>query len=256
MENKDTSFKNLLEDLKRQNVKDEFKYIGTGNPLKSDILIIGKESSLIDSEQHQEEIVKNLQNWEIIKNNNYETYLGFYDPQSPYKKEGKHQILKKNNGKNHGTSTTWMNYQKLYNKIYSLKDNKEVNFLNKTFITEVNSTPSRKTKDASRDSISFRKEHILKSEFIQDFPIVIVSGVGYFEITDKKNEIEEIFDVKFTEKRYANKEKESQPYWIHWNNDKTKLLINTYQLSIGISDKLLEDVAAEIRKSGLLTNKE
>ena len=66
-----------------------------------------------------------------------------------------------------------------------------------------------------------------------------------------KNEIEEIFEVKFSERKNAGN-KPSQPYWIHWNEEKTKLLINTYQLSIGVSDVLLREIATEIRNSNLI----
>ena len=89
----------------------------------------------------------------------------------------------------------------------------------------------------------------MKSDFFQSFPIVIISGVGYFKITANSNEIEEIFSVKYLEKKFAEG-KESQPYWIHSNKDNqsSKLLINTYQLSIGISDALLQEIANMIKK--------
>ena len=79
---------------------------------------------------------------------------------------------------------------------------------------------------------------------------MIISGVGYFKVTTKKNEVENIFEVKFEEKKFTPKIK--QPYWIHWNADKTKLVINTYQLSIGVGDELLREVAKEISESGLV----
>ncbi len=77
--------------------------------------------------------------------------------------------------------------------------------------------------------------------------------MGYFENIEGKNEIEEIFRVNFKEMKFANKEKESQPYWIHYSSDKSKIVINTHQLSIGISDILLEEVAKEIINSNLLS---
>ena len=132
-------------------------------------------------------------------------------------------------------------------------NNKEINFHKNSFITEVNSSSSEKTINAKTDSIPFRKEKILSSDFFQSFPIVIISGVGYFENIEGKNEIEEIFRVNFKEMKFANKEKESQPYWIHYSSDKSKIVINTHQLSIGISDILLEEVAKEIINSNLLS---
>lgn len=242
METRELLFNKLLEELNNnQQIIEEFKYIGTGNPL-SNILIIGKEASIkkdVQKEQYNKEIVDNFNLWKSISNFNLDTIkdkdFHNYSPLYPYKG----QVLKIDNNKNFGTSKTWYNYQKLINCIFNEKNNKEINFHEKAFITEVNSTPSRKTSDAITDSIPFRKEKILSNDFFQSFPIVIISGVGYFEVTKDKNEIEDIFGVNFVKKKFANKEKESQPYWVHTNKHKPKIVINTHQLSIGISDKLL-----------------
>lgn len=252
MENKKALFKKFLDDLKKNHnsIDEEYKYIGTGNPY-SNILIIGKEAAISKgSEQYDREIVDNFNYWnkleefnsENIKERNFETYSALY----PYKG----QILKKDNRKNWGTSITWMNYQKLINNISNNLHNSLIDFHEKSFITEVNSTPSKKTVEADTDSISFRKEHILSSDFFQSFPIVIISGVGYFEALQENNEIEKIFHVNFTEKKYANKEKQTQPFWIHRSRD--KIVINTYQLSIGVSDVLLKEIAKEIQDANLL----
>jgi len=252
---KEILFKELLNSLKREHatVKDEYRYVGTGFPL-SDILIIGKEAAVsIETDQYKYEIADNFNFWN--NNDNYDIERikersNYYRPLYPYKG----QVLRKDNGTgNWGTSTTWMNYQKLYNYIFEIKNNNKINFHERTFITEVNSTPSKKTIDADTSSIKFRKEHLLSSNYIQNFPIVIVSGVGYFNVTKEENELEEIFGVKCYEKRFAGN-KQSQPYWIHWNDDKTKLVINTYQLSISIADDLLREVAKIIRDSKLLNN--
>ena len=251
---KETPFKELLTSLKKEHasIKDEYKYIGTGNPL-SEILIIGKEAALsIEEDQYRYEIAENFNFWN--NNDNYDVQIvekksNTYSPLYPYRG----QVLKKDNGNNWGTSTTWMNYQKLYNYIFDIEENNKINFHEQTFITEVNSTPSKKTIDANTSSIEFRKKHLLASQYIQNFPIVIISGVGYFNVTKEENELEEIFGVTFYEKRFAGN-KQSQPYWIHWNDDKTKLVINTYQLSISIADNLLRDIAEIIRNSKLLNN--
>jgi hypothetical protein len=249
---KEILFKELLNSLIEEHVsiKDEYKYIGTGNPL-SEILIIGKEAAIsIEKDQYRYEIAENFNFWKDNENNITGLIKGesnIYSPIYPYKG----QILKKDNGNNWGTSTTWMNYQKLYNYIFETEENKKINFHEHSFITEVNSTPSKKTEEADTSSIKFRKKHLLSSNYIQNFPIVIISGVGYFNITENENELENIFNVKYHEKRFAGN-KQSQPYWIHWNKEKTKLVINTYQLSISIADDLLREVAEIIRDSGLL----
>lgn len=253
MKNKRALFKTFLNNLKtNDNSIDEYKYIGTGNPF-SNILIIGKELALpIISKQYEREIVNNFNYWSTLEEYNsdsvIERNLEAYSPLYPYKG----QILKKDNGKNWGTSKTWMNYQKLINYIYDNPENSLINFHEKSFLTEINSTPSKKTVEANRESIPFRKQHVLSSDYFQSFPIVIISGVGYFEALEDNNEIEKIFNVKFSEKKYANKENKSQPYWLHWNKEKTKIVINTYQLSIRIADILLIEIAKEIQKTHLL----
>lgn len=250
METKEIKFKKLLKNLEESCIIEKYKYIGTGNPL-SEILIIGKEASISDKQVHyKREILENFNDWKKIKNFNFEEIKERsheYSPLYPYKG----QELRKDNGKgNWGTSTTWLNYQKIINYVFNNPDNKKINFHENAFITEVNSTPSEKTANANTDSISYRKEHILASDFIQSFHVVIISGVGYFEISKDKNEIEQLFHVKFTERKNAGGNIK-QPYWIHWNNDKTKIVINTYQLSIGIADVLLREIADEIIKTNL-----
>ena len=246
-------FNLLLDQMSNAKTVDEdYKYIGTGNP-DARILIVGKEVSIQaePNEQKAMEICKNFSDWKGIITNvtpKVENWNGSnYSPFYPYRG----QLLKIDNGSNIGTSRTWYNYQKLYNLIYGKVDNPNIDFHEGVFITEVNSSPSPKTKDADTSSIQFRKESILKSEFFQSFPVVIISGLGYFEIKDNSNEIEEIFGVKFVRKELAS-DQESQAYWIHEGTKKPKLLINTRQLSIGVSDALLESIAKEIRESGFL----
>lgn len=250
MQNRIKLLRNLLEDLrhKHPSISDEWKYIGTGNPL-ADILIIGKEASISmenNAEQYQNEIINNYPFWydqhnfdqNLIPSNIYS-----HNPLYPYKG----QQLKRDNKQNGGTSTTWMNYQKLINNIHGLENNQVINFHKYAFITEVNSTPSKKTKDAKTDSIPFRKEHVLSSGFFNDFPIIIVAGVRYFRHGVGFNELGSIFKVHFELPEHFAGENKKQPYWIHWNDPRTKLLINTYQMSQGISTELLKKVAEVVK---------
>jgi len=246
-----TKLEKLISDLDKESDDELLKYIGTGNP-NADILIIGKESSVDDknSEQFKFELKDNFKNWQKKRNYNQDDVPDFctwddYDPIFPYKGQ-KYNI---SNRSNSGTSRTWFTYQKLINNIFDTPNNKDIDFHKKVFITEVNSTPSRKTVDADISSIDFRKDFILKSDFFQSFPIVIISGVGYFYISSNCNEIEKIFKVQYLEKKLAGGKK-SQPYWVHSSkvNQPSKLLINTYQLSIGISDDLLKEIANLIKK--------
>lgn len=247
-----THFKNLLELLEKEcpAVHPDYKYIGTGNP-NSNILIIGKETAIASDsrEQMEREMEKNFIQWkDIVKENDLEKIEikehDWANPNPLYPYKG--QLLKIDNGYNFGTSRTWYNYQKLINWILNTPENEKIDFHEKVFITETNSTSSPKTKDADTSSVKFRKDKLLKSEFIQSFPVVILAGVGYFEVYEGKNEVESVFRVTFTEKRLAGG-KESQPYWIHYSNDRKKILINTRQLSINVSDTLLQEVASTIR---------
>lgn len=249
---KEKLFKKFLSDLKITTTSDEYKYIGTGNPY-SDILIIGKEAAIEKgSEQYTKEIIDNFNYWSSLEEYNSdnipERNFEKYSPLYPYRG----QILKKDNTKNWGTSKTWMNYQKIINYIFNDTENSLINFHEKSFITEINSTPSKRTASADTGSISFRKKHVLTSDYFQSFSIVIISGVGYFQTSEEYNEIEELFNVTFKEKKYADKERKSQPYWVHWNKEKTKIVINTYQLSIGIAEILLSKISKEILNANLI----
>jgi hypothetical protein len=252
--NRSDKLNQLIKELnENKSIDASWKYIGTGNP-NADILIIGKETSSSDEQQIKLEIDNNLNDWDKINDFNQSRVPNFfetnkYSPLYPYKG----QLFKIDKNNNRGTSVTWYNYQKLINKICNNLNNPKVDFHEYVFITEVNSTPSKKTKDADISSIPFRKENILSSAFFQSFPIVIISGVGYFNINKDFNEIEHIFNVKFKEKKFADKEKSKQPFWLHEqiNGTEQKLLINTYQLSSYISDKLLSKLSNQIKESCL-----
>ena len=230
----------MLTKAKSQN----FNYIGTGN-LQAKILIIGKECAIPETDlstmseykdnlsQWKKDFDKDL--WDIPLRNRLSL-----SPVCPYKG----QYMKLDNGKNWGTSRTWLIYQKLHNAIFGTSYER-INFHKNFFITELNDNPEPKTKNASTKDIGERKDFIKNSDYFQSFPIVILAGLGYYEISETHNDIESMFDVKFLEKRQAEN-KDTQTYWIHWNKDKSKLVINTRQLSINISDQLLLEIASLI----------
>jgi len=260
-------FTKLLNDLKNSSLDDMYKYVGTGDPF-ADILIIGKEAAISKEkqpEQFKTEIIDNFSAWWKINEKGKfdqskiqtQTHITYQTPLYPYKG----QLLKINKGNNNGTSKTWFTYQKLYNRIFDNRENQNIDFHEGVFITEVNPNPSPKTKDAEIDigKLKKRKEIFLSSDFINDFPVIIIAGVGYFNTNkntpDDLNEIEKTFNVKFHEKMLAG-EKARQPYWIHWNEDKSRLLINTYQLSMLVTDVLFDEISDLIKTSGLIHLKE
>lgn len=248
--NKLNLFNLLLDQLENNclNIPEDFKYIGTGNP-NANILIIGKEASISKEQEDQftQEYKSNFEQWKEIKDfdqskireHDWANHIPLY----PYKG----QLLKINRNGNCGTSRTWLNYQKLYNLIFNKVGNQKIDFHEGIFITEVNSTPSPKTKDADISSIGFRKDILFRSSFFQSFPIIIIAGLGYFEISSTQNEIMDIFKLDSVEKRCALN-KENQPYWIHFSANRKRLLINTRQLSMNVSDALLQEIAEVVRE--------
>ncbi|MEZ4890060.1 MAG: hypothetical protein R2779_05730 [Crocinitomicaceae bacterium] len=215
------------------------EYIGTGNP-DANILIVGKESSLEKNDPHIYFLENNLSLWkrdkelDIHQIGKWDGIIGEksnFSPMFPYNGQ-----LFKNSPTNGGTSKTWYNYQKIANQVFGTSET--INFHENIFTTEANSSPSRKTENADTHSVVSRKGFISKSKFFQDFQVVIIDGVGYFEITDKNNEIEDIFGVKFIK----NIGIKSQPIWIHKGVNSSKLVINTYQLGGQVTDERLKKI--------------
>jgi hypothetical protein len=223
-------------------------YIGTGNP-NSEILIIGKEvatdtengknksleaKNLIAFNSNVENWKKNIKinlsqnkipNWnDNIENNPLYAFKGV-----EIKKEGH----------------TWRKYQKLYNLLYENQENNTINFQENFFITEMSVLPSKTTKEAQKKSdfqikLKERKEIFLKSDFIQNFQIVILACGDYIN----GKELTDIFEVEFIEQKGTKR----QHYWIHKNlSEKPKLVIHTRQLSANVSNELLIGIANEIK---------
>jgi len=222
-------------------------YLGTGNP-NSKILVVGKEvatdieegknksletQNLIDFKNNCRDWQNNVQeiinqddipNWKGNKNNPLYAFKGV-----------------KINREGH----TWRKYQKLNNFIFDKKDNKNINFQEDFFITEMSVLPAKTTgkaqkKNSFKTELQERKETFFNSAFIQDFSIVILACGNYIN----GPEITRIFDVEFIEEKGT----ERQKYWLHWNFDNTKLVIHTRQLSANVSNELLLGIANEIKK--------
>ena len=224
-------------------------------------MIIGKECAVdinLKSEQYDREIKENLINWKInIENPNLviENWNGnsnFTNPLFPYK--GQKFIIyneKKKSGKG-GTSSTWYYYQKLYNRIRISTQNlpAEIDFHNDIFITELNANPSNYSKEQNlenrKNSINERSNIFFKSDFIQNFKVVIFATSHY---TKEHNiDICKLFNVDFKETKHIDGNPR-QWYNFHTNKKERKpiLLIHTKQLSMNISDKLLDEIANEIK---------
>lgn len=204
-------------------------FIGTGNPNAS-ILMIGKESAIGPTDiLGLEWYHRNAIDWnEHISNNTCETL------EYPVLNDNH---LYKNWGKN-----TWSKYQKLNYYIFP-RDTKPyyVDFLKTMFTTELNDSPNKKTANAKKSSLNNRKELFKNSEFIQQFPVVILACSNYLKNNDFIREIDDIFQVTYDGDE-TGKYIFSKGNWlcIHHNQDKSKIVIHTRQLSANVDDELLK----------------
>ena len=249
--NYSAEFKSLVESYKHA-------YIGTGNP-DSKILIIGKECAIdVDKEKDKfpREIPNNAQDWNrnIRQNTDHniiDNWLSTpnprYNPLYPYKGQlfRKRTMTKdgciKGDG---GTSATWYNYQKLFYMISGRSRTGTIIFHADCFITEMNEATGLYSKNVSekirRISIEERNR-FLRNRFFQQFPVVILACGPY--VSDYNINLEEMFNVEFREPtiNIGNK-------WLnvlYRQSESPRILIHTNQLSIGIGDNLLKEIARE-----------
>jgi hypothetical protein len=210
-------------------------HIGTGNP-NAQILYLGKESAIVESNLNSIEWYnKNAVDWQKhVDNNTCETLSYPVTKEHSFRKE-------KSWGKN-----TWSKYQKLTDIIFK-KEVKpyHIDFLENVFTTEINDAPNKNTSTADKSKLNERKLLFKHSQFIQNFPVIVLACSDYIKNNDEIREIDEIFGVKYIEgKTY------SQTNWFfsHYNEDKTKLVIHTRQLSANVKPELLIDMAEVIRE--------
>jgi len=212
-------------------------FIGTGNP-NSKVLLIGKESAIPSTDTAGLKwYYDNAFTWmNHIKNNTCECFEYRVDENNP---------LRKGWGRN-----TWSKYQKLIDYIFE-KESKsfEVNFLKYAFTTEINDAPSKNTSIAVKSNLKKRKELFKNSGFIQSFPVIILACSNYIVNNDEIREIDDIFNVTYDGdeegKHYFT---EGNWFFTHHNNNRSKLVIHTRQLSADVKDEMLQKMALIIRK--------
>lgn len=241
----------------------KYSYLGHGNP-NAKILIIGKEPRIDTSDPSKEEqlerdILNNRKQWLNNLNDDTISYdtLKYsanahenYNPLYPYKGQ-QCQVRTEKDGKvrgDAGTARTWFAYQILFDYIaygesYRKDKNALIDFHKYVFSSDFSNkaaTYSRNTdKTLTQQSIENRNE-MFKHKFFQQFPIVIVAAGPY-----PKNyniDLEKIFNVKRDgydkEKRFIN---------VHFNSDRTKILVHTRQLSY-FSYTLLKSISQIVRE--------
>lgn len=127
----------------------------------------------------------------------------------------------------------------------------EITFVENVFTTELSALPAKNTNDAKKqikfkEELEKRKEVFFKSDFIQNFPIVIIFASDSKYIETYPGEVQNLFNVNFVREEIIEKHK----LWLHSskNEGKPKLLIHTRQLTNSISTGLIESLAKIIAK--------
>lgn len=220
-----------------EGVKNNF-YVGTGNP-NAQILFVGKESAIApDNLEGQEQYKRNSADWHNHIENNTCEVLSYPVP--------KDHVFRKTKswGKN-----TWSKYQKLANLIFEKKERLyHIDFLENVFTTEINDAPSRKTGTADKSRLNERKILLKESTFIQNFPVVVLACSDYIRNNEHQREIEEVFSVKYKDEYPKKVYNKTNWFFSHYNEDGTKLVIHTRQLSANVKADLLNDMGAVIRQ--------
>ncbi|WP_162927103.1 hypothetical protein [Flavobacterium psychrotrophum] len=228
-----------------KNGVDQKYHIGTGNPYAK-ILFVGKESAINKNEiDRMQKYSENAREWSEYVQNSGCQRLNY----PVHKKDGKlffeDHDLRKGWGRN-----TWSKYQKLTDLIFR-KNEKPfyVDFLENVFTTEINDSPEKNTASADKSSLSSRKELFRASKFIQDFPVVVLACSNYFKNNDNLREIDKTFSVEYFDgegKKYTP----SNWFYTHYSTDenRSRLVIHTRQLSANVKPELLGDMANIIRQ--------
>jgi|SRR5690554_256938 len=213
-------------------------FVGTGNP-NANILFIGKESAISkDNLEGNKWYYKNASDWQSHIENNTCECLSYPIP--------KEHIFRKEKswGKN-----TWSKYQQLSDFIFNKnKTPYYIDFLENVFTTEINDSPNKNTNTANKYSLNERKLLLKKSDFIQNFPVVVLACSDYIKNNDKIREIDKTFGVHYKDEYEKKVYTKSNWFYSHYNDDKTKLVIHTRQLSANVKTELLEDIGELIRK--------
>lgn len=210
------------------------EYVGLGNP-NAKILFIGKEAGAdIGSEAYH----GHAKSW---KEKQFD-YSKRYIPT-----ESKLRNL------NH----TWQRYEKLNNLILlklgvtpevEKSDKYEITFVENVFTTELSNLPAKSTKEAKKQigfkqELEKRKQLFFNSEFIEQFPIVVIFASDNQYIETYPGEVVDLFKVSFDKKQeYDGRDS----IWIHSSTTPEKgpkLLIHTRQLTNSISPELIESIS-------------
>jgi hypothetical protein len=212
-------------------------HVGTGNP-NAQILYIGKESAIVDDNyEGRKWYDKNATDWQNHIENNTCEILSYPIPKDHiFRRE-------KSWGKN-----TWSKYQKLTDHIFEKEEKPHhIDFLKNVFTTEINDAPNKNTSTANKSKLNERKSLLKESDFIQNFPVVVLACSNYIKNNDDLREIDKIFGVKYEAEFPKKLYNKTNWFFSHYNEDRTKLVIHTRQLSADVKADLLSDIGEVIR---------
>jgi len=250
-------FKQVVQYCKENNL-----FVGYGNP-NGKVLVIGKEAAHIGKEETTENLEKkkeelfqsNVSQWEQILSTNE---VPNYDGERPISHENplyaygnqfnKKDIRKEGKPYNGGTSSTYLNYEKLYEQLFLQGEKlKKINFQKEFFITEFSDYPTKESYK-NEDIEALRKQSIEERKplfampFFKEFPIVIVAAGDYpsrYHIN-----LEQTFDTVFQKEIKVGRDH----YFLHFSKDNKRILIHTRQLSNSFSRELIPAIVKEAKK--------
>ena len=250
-------FKQVVQYCKENNL-----FVGYGNP-NGKVLVIGKEAAHIGKEETTENLEKkkeelfqsNVSQWEHILSTNE---VPNYDGEHPISHENplyaygnqfnKKDVRKEGKPYNGGTSSTYLNYEKLYEQLFLQGEKlKKINFQKEFFITEFSDYPTRESYK-NEDIEALRKQSIEERKplfalpFFKEFPIVIVAAGDYPDLYHI--DLEKTFDVIFKKEIKVGRDR----YFLHFSKDNKRILIHTRQLSNSFSRELIPTIASEAKK--------
>lgn len=248
------SFKQLLCNFEASNVEN---YIGQGNPA-SNILLIGNECTA-SADHYLHETVENFQKWQshLANQDGWDSVtMGEpFDPICPGK-GWKYQGNWKAEGRN--SSKTWNAYQKFINLLLPPSSQASkgdlYNFWQHCFITELStnnmSHSAQKWVKETADSIDKRlksESGILRSDFFQEFPVIILGCYHYKDIYDI--DIPTYFDQTYIGLAWKH---ERLPEFINAHRHITKdgkphLLLHTNHFAMR-SDEFIKAVAEKCKE--------
>lgn len=230
------SFKEFLESDTSDRKPNPY-YIGFGNPGAS-ILILGKEKGFDfdrNSDQAWRESIANPQEWQELLSNNISNlnHITYSDHVATCYKNALYPYSCRMK-----VGHTWSKYQKLIDLIYPLESERVNNsFLQRTFISEINHSPSKYSQGYESNEISEIRKEFLKIEYFQNFPVIILACGNYMNC----EKIRERFLVNFDSDKSLPGQK-----LIIYKSDK-RIIIHTRQLSMNIKPELFSNIAAEIK---------